>query len=75
MLNKKVWLGLTIAVFAIALPSPPTGAQEQPPPTEEPPAIPSGGRPEYTPKKLPNDTFKPSEKISEDFPVPFPVDI
>ena len=50
-------------------------AQEQQSPGEEPPPIASGGRPEYTKKKLPNETFKPSEKISEDFPVPFPVDI
>ena len=42
---------------------------------EAPPAKPSAGNPEYKIKKLPNDTFKPSEKISEDFPVPFPVDI
>lgn len=32
-------------------------------------------RPENTPRPLPADTFKPSEEISEDFPVPFPVDI
>jgi hypothetical protein len=31
--------------------------------------------PEHQVKPLPNDTFKPSEKVSEDFPVPFPVDI
>ena len=31
--------------------------------------------PEHQIKPLPNDTFKPSEKVSEDFPVPFPVDI
>jgi hypothetical protein len=31
--------------------------------------------PEYQIKPLPNDTFKPSEKVSEDFPVTFPVDI
>lgn len=32
-------------------------------------------RPENTLRPLPADTFKPSEEISEDFPVPFPVDI
>ncbi len=42
---------------------------------EAPPPIPSSGNPEYKIKSLPNDSFKPSEKISEDFPVPFPVDI
>lgn len=30
---------------------------------------------EYARRKLPADTFKPSEEISEDYPVPFPVDI
>lgn len=30
---------------------------------------------EYKFRPLPADTFKPSEKISEDYPVPFPVDI
>ncbi|HCU88405.1 MAG TPA: hypothetical protein DGR97_00585 [Gammaproteobacteria bacterium] len=32
-------------------------------------------KPEYTRRSLPADTFRPSEEISEDFPVPFPVDI
>ena len=32
-------------------------------------------RPEYRAKSLPSDTFKPSEKVQEDFPVPFPEDI
>lgn len=32
-------------------------------------------RPEFTRRSLPSDTFKPTEEISEDFPVPFPVDI
>ena len=50
-------------------------AQEQLAPSEAPPPLSSSGRPEYATKKLPNETFKPSEKISEDFPVPFPVDI
>ena len=31
--------------------------------------------PEHRPRPLPTDTFKPSEDISEDFAVPFPVDI
>ena len=31
--------------------------------------------PEHRARPLPTDTFKPSEEISEDFPVPFPVDI
>ncbi len=32
-------------------------------------------RPEYRARSLPNDTFNPSEKVQEDFPVPFPEDI
>jgi hypothetical protein len=32
-------------------------------------------RPEYRARSLPSDTFKPSEKVQEDFPVPFPEDI
>lgn len=32
-------------------------------------------RPEYRARGLPSDTFKPSEKVQEDFPVPFPEDI
>jgi hypothetical protein len=31
--------------------------------------------PEHRVRPLPADTFKPSEEISEDYPVPFPVDI
>lgn len=32
-------------------------------------------KPVATKKKPPKDVFKPSEEISEDLPVPFPVDI
>ena len=32
-------------------------------------------RPEHRPRKLPDDIFKPSEEVGEDYPVPFPVDI
>ncbi len=32
-------------------------------------------RPEYRARTLPSDTFNPSEKVQEDFPVPFPEDI
>ena len=44
-------------------------------PEEQTDEIPESGNPEYRIKSLPTDSFKPSEKISEDFPVPFPVDI
>lgn len=55
-----------------------TGAQttgtDYPPPVEQ--ATPrSQEHPEYRFRPLPEDTFKPSEEIAEDFPVPFPVDI
>jgi len=32
-------------------------------------------RPEYQPGKLADDAFVPSKEISEDYPVPLPVDI
>jgi hypothetical protein len=44
----------------------------------EPPAPPPDDNPdrrEYRVQSLPNDTFNPSEKVQEDFPVPFPEDI
>jgi hypothetical protein len=43
-------------------------------PTEQP-AADDRTRPERQFRPLPADTFTPSEEISEDFPVPFPVDI
>ena len=30
---------------------------------------------EYLPQALPDDVFTPSEEASEDYPLPFPVDI
>ena len=44
-------------------------AEEPPAPDDNP------DRPEYRARSLPNDTFTPSEKVQEDFPVPFPEDI
>lgn len=46
---------------------------QQPP--REPPSEASPERPEYRARSLPTDTFKPSEEVQEDFPVPFPEDI
>ena len=74
MRNKMLHLTSVVCIIVLAVGGL-VNAQEQQDIGEEPPPIPAGGRPEYNPKKLPNDTFKPSEKISEDFPVPFPVDI
>lgn len=49
-----------------------TLAQQAPPP----PATPENTeRPEYRARSLPTDTFKPSEQVVEDYPVPFPEDI
>lgn len=42
---------------------------------EDAPPAPDPERPEYRARGLPSDTFKPSEKVQEDFPVPFPEDI
>ena len=36
---------------------------------------PAAELPEHRARPLPADAFKPSEEISEDFPVPMPVDI
>ena len=44
-------------------------------PSSEPKVPEDSEKPELTRRSLPTDTFKPSEKVSEDFPVPFPVDI
>jgi len=65
-----VLLGALLAASAAAEPAPP--APPRAPPGETPPPA---GRPEHEFRPLPADTFKPSETISEDFPVPFPVDI
>ncbi|MCB1749879.1 MAG: hypothetical protein KDK06_22095 [Gammaproteobacteria bacterium] len=59
---------LLAAWLAVAAPT--AGAADQAPPPEPPP-----DHPEHRFRPLPEDTFKPSEEISEDFPVPFPVDI
>jgi hypothetical protein len=45
---------------------------EPPPPTA---SATEERKPEATRHSLPTDTFKPSEEVSEDYPVPFPVDI
>lgn len=75
MLDKFFSCITTTSAFLCFFVATASMAQEQQVPSEEPPPISSSGRPEYAKKKLPNETFKPSEKISEDFPVPFPVDI
>lgn len=54
-----------IGVTGIVAAEDSTATENEPPPN----------RPENTVRPLPADTFLPSEEISEDFPVPFPVDI
>jgi hypothetical protein len=51
------------------------GAAEKDEAPPAPPAPPPSGQREYEAQPLPDDTFKPSEEVSEDYPVPFPVDI
>lgn len=57
-------------LLALPLPAAEPGADatlevQAPPPNQR----------EYQPQALPDDTFSPSEEVSEDYPVPFPVDI
>ncbi len=63
-LTRLVLLLSLLAAFA-------TLAQQAPPPA----APESTERPEYRARSLPTDTFKPSEQVVEDYPVPFPEDI
>lgn len=48
---------------------------QQTPATPPPPPAANQERPEYRARALPSDTFKPSEQVQEDFPIPFPEDI
>jgi hypothetical protein len=61
-------------LFAVLLALAGAAAQAQQTPQSPPPAE-NQERPEYRARALPNDTFKPSEQVQEDFPVPFPEDI
>jgi hypothetical protein len=74
MRNKVFAVQLLLAVFAAA----PAPAQEQQGDVESyerARQLEEKDKPELRTRRLPADTFKPSETISEDFPVPFPVDI
>jgi hypothetical protein len=62
-------LGFGTASFAQQTPQP------APPATQAPPAEPAPQGPGYRARSLPTDTFKPSERVSEDYPVAFPADI
>ncbi|TDJ69454.1 MAG: hypothetical protein E2O35_01305 [Proteobacteria bacterium] len=71
MRSKFLIVGLLICALGDTV-----TAQEDPDPAKEhdPPDT-ASENPEHTRRSLPADTFKPSEEISEDFSVPFPVDI
>lgn len=64
---------LLLAALAVAPGLAQAQAAQQQPPPGPPTALPD--QPEYRVKALPTDTFKPSEEVSEDHPVPFPADI
>lgn len=69
-----------LAVLALLTAGIPVAFGEDPPPApREPPAAePAPERQssiEFRVRTHPEDTFKPSETVSEDFPVAFPVDI
>lgn len=53
------------------------GPGDPAPPSGEVPAETAGGEPENAtgPEREPDDVFVPTEKVSEDLSVPFPVDI
>ena len=73
MRNKSVLFGLllySIGFVAMAESSPPSKR-----PTSPQGPVAESEKPELTRRSLPTDTLNPSEKVSEDFPVPFPVDI
>ncbi len=63
---------LVVALTLIAA----TPALAQQAPQGAPPQTqPDPERPEYRARRLPTDVFRPSEKVQEDVPVPFPEDI
>ncbi len=67
---------LSLALVSLVL-SPAAFAQQtpQPPPAPAPPPETAPEGPGYRARALPTDTFKPSEQVSEDYPVVFPADI
>lgn len=67
MLRALARIALTLGLLTTCA----TLAQQQPPP----PPPENTERPEYRARSLPTDTFKPSEQVQEDYPVPFPEDI
>ncbi len=73
MPNKTLIFGLLVCLFGYAA-NAQTPAEKDPRSGYEAPES-EAEKPEHSVRPLSTDTFKPSEEISEDFPVPFPVDI
>ena len=67
-----LWLAFQIPLASAAEPSAPAAQSSSAPSTKEPAA---GSGPEYRTRAMPTDTFNPSEKVSEDYPIAFPADI
>lgn len=72
MRNKRLVLLCALSCLTTAVAAE-DSAQGRPPPEQR--DADDARLPEHQLRSLPDDTFKPSEEISEDFPVPFPVDI
>ena len=64
---------LACGLLLIALGAP--AAEPTPPPAPPKEEEKSSERPEYRARAMPQDTFKPSEKVPEDYPIAFPADI
>ncbi len=71
MHNKSFVLGFMLCLLALPVIAQTEEEREQ---AQQAPELESKNA-EYTRRSLPAESFKPSEEISEDFPVPFPVDI
>jgi len=63
-MRAEATLGVLLGVALLLRAGAALAAEPAPPP-----------RPEEQLRPLPNDTFKPSEEIPEDYPVAFPVDV
>jgi hypothetical protein len=72
-MHNKTLIGLGLILFIVSTLVVGQSKEEQDRAQEAPEL--KSGNPEYSHRSLPADTFKPSEEISEDYPVPFPVDI
>lgn len=71
MRSRQMSVGLLLGMLAMA----PLRAAEPPAnDTSQPPQEAAAGL-EYQPQPLLDDVFVPSKEISDDYPIPFPVDI